>query len=116
MTPQKEKALAALLMCKNKKDAAASAGITPRAITKYLADPEFQREYAKAFQSLVDDATREAQGALSPAISVLRTIALDEEENSTARIAACRSLLEYGLRLTEFNDILQEIQQITGGS
>ena len=116
MSPQKEKALAALLMCKNKKEAAASAGITPRAITKYLSDPEFQREYAKAFQGLVDDATREAQGALSPAISVLRTIALDEAENSNARIAASRALLEFGLRLTEFSDILRELQQLTGGN
>ena len=116
MTPQKEKALAALLMCKNKKEAAAAAGITPRAITKYLSDPEFQREYAKAFHGLVDDATREAQGALSPAISVLRTIALSDTESSSARIAACRSLLEYGLRLTEFSDILRELQQLTGGN
>jgi hypothetical protein len=38
----------------------------------------------------------------------------DPKENSNARIAAARSMLEYGLRLTEFNDILRELQSIQG--
>ena len=84
-------------------------------MTQYLCDKEFQIEYAKAFKGLVAEATREAQSTLSPAISVLRAIMEDEEESSSARIAAARSLLEYGLRLTEFTDILQELQTITGG-
>lgn len=115
MTPAKEKALSALLTNKTKQDAARAAGITSRTLTTYLSDPEFQAAYAKAFQKLVTDATREAQATLSPAICVLRAIMEDEEESSSARIAAARTLLEYGLRLTEFNDILQELQTITGG-
>lgn len=116
MTPGKQKALAALLTHKTKQEAAQAAGITPRTMSTYLADPEFQRAYAAAFRGLVTDATREAQATLSPAICVLKSIMEDEEESSSGRIAAARSLLEYGLRLTEFNDILQELQTITGGN
>ena len=115
MTPAKEKALSALLTNKTKQEAARAAGIAPRTMTLYLSDPEFQMAYSAAFKNLVTDATREAQATLSPAICVLKSIMEDEEENSSARIAAARSLLEYGLRLTEFNDILQELQTITGG-
>ena len=114
MTPNKERALQALLTCPTKKAAAEQAGISARTLRDYLADPEFQAEYRKAFQSLVTEATRQAQQALSPALSALKSIVEDEEENSSSRIAAARALLEYGLRLTEFNDILQELEAVEG--
>lgn len=109
LTPNKQRALQALLTQPTKTDAAQAAGISPRTLRDYLADLEFQQEYKRAFTELVTDATRQAQRALSPALSALRSIVEDEEENASSRIAAARSLLEYGLRLTEFNDILREL-------
>ncbi len=114
LTPKQNKALQALLTQPNKKAAAEAAGITPRTMTSYLADPDFQKEYKKAFGQLVQDATRNAQQSLSPAISALRDIVEDDTETSSARIAAARSLLEYGLRLTEFSDILTELETVEG--
>lgn len=116
MTPNKQRALQALLTQPTKKAAAEAAGIAPRTLRDYLADPEFQKEYKKAFGQLVTDATRQAQQSLSPAISALRDIVEDDNENSSARIAAARSLLEYGLRLTEFSDILAELEAVEGDS
>ena len=116
MTPNKQRALQALLTQPTKKAAAEAAGIAPRTLRDYLADPEFQKEYKKAFGQLVTDATRQAQQSLSPAISALRDIVEDDKENSSARIAAARSLLEYGLRLTEFSDILAELEAVEGDS
>lgn len=120
MTPKKHKALQALLTQPTKKAAAEAAGISPRTLRDYLADPEFQKEYKKAFGQLVTDATRQAQQSLSPAISALRNIVEDDDgthtKNSSAKIAAARSLLEYGLRLTEFTDILAELQAVEGDS
>ena len=75
-----------------------------------------QKEYKKAFGQLVTDATRQAQQSLAPAISALRDIVEDDNEHSSARIAAARSLLEYGLRLTEFSDILAELEAVEGDS
>ena len=116
MTPNKQRALQALLTQPTKKAAAEAAGIAPRTLRDYLADPEFQKEYKKAFGQLVTDATRQAQQSLSPAISALRDIVEDDNEHSSARIAAARSLLEYGLRLTEFSDILAELEAVEGDS
>ena len=112
MTPNQQRALQALLTQPNKKAAAEAAGISTRTMRAYLADPDFQKEYKRAFSQLVQDATRQAQQALSPAISALRDIVEDEEENSSARIAAARSLLEYGLRFTEFTDIMAELDNV----
>ena len=110
--PNKERALAALLTCPTKAQAAAQAGIAERTLRSYLSDPEFQREYNKAFGRLVNEATRQAQQALSPAISALRDIVEDDTENSQARIAAARSLLEYGLKLTELLDIVTRLEEL----
>ena len=116
MTPNKQRALQALLTQPTKTKAAEAAGISPRTLRDYLADPEFQKEYKKAFGQLVTDATRQAQQSLSPAISALRDIVEDDNEHSSARIAAARSLLEYGLRWTEFSDILAELEAVEGDS
>lgn len=116
LTPNKSRALRALLTQPTKAAAAAEAGISPRTLRDYLADPEFQAEYKHAFSRLVTDATRQAQLALSPAINALRDIVDDDGESSSARIAAARTLLEYGLRLTELTDILSELESIEGES
>lgn len=95
-----------------KEKAAAAAGITSKTLRSYLDDPEFQCEYRKAFDGLVRDATRKAQQTLDPAIAVLREIMENGDENGQVRVSAARSVLEYGLRLTEATDILSRLQEL----
>ena len=112
MNAKKQKALLALLTNPTKEKAAAAAGITSKTLRGYLADPEFQSEYKKAFAGLVEDVTLQTQQALAPAVSTLREITEDETENSPARISAARSILEYGLKLTEQTDILTRLEEL----
>ncbi len=112
MTPKQHKALQALLTCPTKRAAAAEAGIDEKTLRRYLADPAFQKEYKRAFQSLVTDATREAQKTLSPAIIALKSIMEDEGESAGSRISAARSLLDFGMRLTEISDILDRLTEL----
>lgn len=118
MTPKQQKALLALLTSPTREQAAAAAGITPKTLRGYLAVPEFQAEYKKAFAALVEDATRQAQQAMAPALSTLRDIVEDTGENAQARISAARSILEYSMKLTETTDILprlDELEQLAEG-
>lgn len=118
MTPKQNKVLAALLTAPNKAAAAQAAGISPRTLRDYLADPGFQAEYKRAFAGLVEDATRQAQQAIAPALSTLREIVESENENAQARISAARSILEYSMKLTEQTDILArliELEAAIGG-
>ena len=110
MTQRQQKALAALLTQPTREEAAAKAGITSKTLREYLKDPEFAAEYKRAAASLVDEAARVARVTMSPALVVLNEIARDPDETSTARIQACRSLLEFGLRIVEINDILSELE------
>ena len=112
MTPKRQKALLALLTTPTREQAAAAAGITSKTLRGYLADPEFQAAYKKAFADLVEDATRKVQQTLEPAVAVLREIMEDRSENGQVRVSAARSVLEYGLKMTEQTDILTRIQEL----
>ncbi len=112
MTPRQNKALQGLLCKPTKREAAAYAGISESTMRSYLSNTEFMSAYREAVTSLLDDATRESQQALSPALSVLREITTDTEAPATARITAARSLLEYALRLTEFTDVMSRMTEL----
>lgn len=88
------------------------AGVSPRTLSRFFDDPEFQAAYRKAFSGIVEDAARQAQQAIAPALSTLREIMEDSDEQATARIQAARSTLEYAIRLTEQNDILTQLQEL----
>ena len=112
LSPTAQRYLQALLTQPTKAAAAKAAGVSDRAGRRYLANEEFQMEYKRAFSELVHDATRQAQQTLSPALSALRSIVEDAEETASSRIAAARSLLEFGLKLTEINDILLRLEAL----
>lgn len=113
MTPRKEKALSALLTSRTRAEAAKAAGVAESTLRSYLRDdPEFQARYKEAFGELVQDATRQAQQAISPALDALREIVENPKEQSQARVMAARSALEYALRLTEQLDIVSRIETL----
>lgn len=109
LTPAEQRFLQCLLTYPTKTAAAQAAGISERSATRYLANEEFQGEYKRAFTELVTEATRQAQQALSPALSALRDIVEDTSESASSRIAAARSLLEYGVKLSELYDLTARI-------
>lgn len=112
MTPNKEKLLAALLTSRSKKEAAAAAGIAERTMRTYFEDPEFCQRYREAFAGVIEDATRQAQALLIPALSTLQTVMEDEEIPAQARITAAKSIIDYSLKLTEQADILEQLREL----
>lgn len=112
MSPRKEKALQALLISRTRAEAAKAAGIGESTLRVYMQDPEFVERYREAFGNLITDATRQAQQAIAPALSTLREVVEDVDENAQARISAARSLLEYALKLTEQADILGRLDDL----
>lgn len=112
MTPRREKALQALLVCRTRAEAAKAAGIGESTLREYMKDAEFMERYKQAFGGMVVDATRQAQQTLSPALSALREIMEDREEQASARITAARSILEYAMKLCEQTDILGQLREL----
>lgn len=112
MTPNEERALSALLTSKTKLEAAEKAGITDRTMRRYFEDPEFCQRYREAFAGVIEDATRQAQALLMPALSTLQTVMEDEEMPAQARITAAKSIIDYSLKLTEQADILEQLREL----
>ena len=112
MTHKQTQALAALLTQPTKEKAARAAGIGLTTLKRYLADPEFQEEYQRAISSLVEDAATAAKQSLNPALSCLREIVTREDAADANKIAASRSLIEYGLKLIETFDIMRKIDEL----
>lgn len=112
MTTRQTKAIAALVSEPTQRAAAQKAGISESTLRSYLKDETFREAYREAFTNLMTDATRQAQRNLSPALSTLREIVEDGEQPATARISAARSLLEYGLKLSEYHDIAAKMQEL----
>lgn len=112
MTPRKEKALSALLVSRTRSEAAQAAGVSESTLRQYMKDPEFLERYKQAFGEMVADATRQAQQTLSPALSVLKEIMEDRDEQASSRITAARSVLEYSLKLCEQTDILEQLREL----
>lgn len=107
-----EAALAALLTQPTQAQAAQKAGIGLTTLKRYLDEPEFQTAYQEAVTKLLEEASVQAKQGLSPALSCLREIVEDRKTAATARIQAARSLLEYGLRLTETVDVMKQLNEL----
>lgn len=110
MTTRQQKALQALILCPTKAAAAKQAGIGISTLKVYLKDSEFVTAYNEAVRDMLTAATRKAQDSMSPAINVLCEIVEDTEAPHSARISAARSILEYGLRMTEITDIMTDLE------
>ena len=105
MEGRHEKVISALLSTNTREEAAKKLGINSRTIRRYFTDPEFLERYNEAAKAIIGNSTQQIQKSLAPAISTLKAIVEDENTNVHARVSAARSLLEYGIRLTEISDI-----------
>lgn len=61
---------------------------------------------------MIEDAATAAKQSLNPALSCLREIVTRKDVTDANRIAASRSLIEYGLKLIETFDIVKKIDEL----
>ncbi len=111
---KKQRALAALLASPTKGAAAEAAGLSVKTLNRYMEDPEFSAAYKHAAGELMDRATRQLQQNLTSAVDRLAKIVANDDETSANHISAARTLLDYGLRFSEFNDVLKELEGSEG--
>lgn len=112
MTPSEERALSALLTSKTKLEAAEKAGITDRTLRRYFENPEFCQRVREAFAAVSQDATNRARQLLAPALDTLDEVMRDTNAPPAARTNAARIAIEAGLKLTEQNDILEQLREL----
>ena len=113
MTAKQNKALAALITAPTVAAAAEQAGIGYTTLRRWIkTDDAFRHEYERELAGLVTEAATRAKQAMSPALAVLREIVEDEDGPAAVRVSAARSLLEYGMKLVETEDILKRLAEL----
>ena len=111
---KRAEALSALLTSTTIKEAARKIGLSARTLNNYLSDPDFRAEYEKRVEDIAQSAAAKLKKYMGEAVDVLYQTATSKEGGSTARVAAARALLDYGLKVSEMEDLRDKLEELEG--
>ena len=112
LSPVQRRAVAALVVCKTQRAAAASVGIAERTLARWLIDGNFQAELSRAEGEVIAEAVRELLGLASSAVGCLRDTLDDKELSAGVRIRAAALALDALLRLREWASIEKRLSEL----
>lgn len=104
--------MTALLTTRSVPEAARAAGVSERTVYSRLSNEGFCAAYEQKRRATLDNACKCLQSALTDAVEVLTAIMKDAEAATQHRITAARSVLEYGVKLTELTDLAARVEAL----
>jgi hypothetical protein len=110
---KREAAIAALLTEKGIDEAAAKAGVSPRTLKSWLADPDFAAAYRAARRQLVEGAVGRLQQAAGKAVETLMALLDCTHTPTRARVAL--GIMERAERAVELTDVLARLDAMEQG-
>ena len=111
LTPNQQRAIAALLSSKTVKEAAEEAGVSRSTVYTYLRDKDFSKELRKAQSAAIDAAASRLAAGLSEAIEELSRLIKNADSDSVKRLA-CSDWISFALRLREFSELESRIEAL----
>ncbi|MCI2047824.1 MAG: hypothetical protein LKJ90_08930 [Faecalibacterium sp.] len=113
MTNSKEETvIAALLTSPTVAEASKRCGVSVRTIYHMRQRPDFQKQYSAAKAKIISDATAYLQSKMQGAADTVTGIMADPLAPPYARVQAARAVFDYGIKLGEQNDILNELARL----
>jgi hypothetical protein len=91
--------VAALASGHTLQEAAASAGVSPRTVSRRLADPAFKQRIHTLRGEMIGRALGRMADGMSDAAGTLRKLL--KAKGESVRLGACRAMLELGVKLRE---------------
>ena len=107
-----ELVLAALLSNSTVRAAATACDVSETQIYSRLRNKEFREKYDRARRDLLDQSTAYIQGLVSEAIKKMYDVMNNEDAAPQVQLNAAESIIRTCLKLTEQQDILQQIQEL----
>src|SRR5262245_24116243 len=104
LSPRQERAVLALLLEPNIREATKSAGVGERTVYAWLKDPVFGAAYREARKAAVTRALGSLQQAASEAVETLTTIMQDETAPAPARVSAAKNVLDFDVKAVELEE------------
>ncbi len=114
LTPKQEKAITALLAQPTIEAAAASLGINPATVHRWLQDPTFTDAYRSARRDAVGQAIGRLQQVSSKAVDALLEV-IDTEYTPAppaVRVSAASKILDLAMKATELEDLAARIEAL----
>ena len=118
LNARQEQAIAALLMEPTVTAAADKANVPERTLYRWLDEPGFTAAYREARRKAVKQTVARLQRASAPVVSILLQLAASDHTPATARVAACRAVLDYTFKAVELEDLderLRALEEHMGG-
>ncbi|MGA7410354.1 MAG: hypothetical protein WBW33_07700 [Bryobacteraceae bacterium] len=111
-TRKKEEAIAALMTQRTIEDAARTAGISTRALMRWLQKPEFQTAYRDARREAFSQTIARLQQASGAAVSTLLKIMVDPKAPPSTRVRAADTVLNHTKHAIEIEDIQARVEDL----
>ncbi len=92
------------------REAAARASLGERTVKRRLADPAFKRAVDTEKAAMIARATAQLADAATEAVQTLRRLLLAESES--VQLGAARSILEFGTKLREGEELAERIARL----
>lgn len=108
---KRARAIAALLAARTTLDAAQEAGISPRQLYRWLAEPAFLAELQRAETAVVDHTTRRLSAATTQALDTVIRI-METGSSDSVKLRAAIALLDTTLRWHELRVIEQRLSAL----
>lgn len=102
----------ALLAGATQAQAARQAGVSERTVRRRLADPEFSDRYNAAFTDMFDRNAASLVASFPIARSTLIEVMTDPRAPATARVAASKAVIHYGLEYTHESTTAERLAQV----
>jgi len=112
VSPKQLRAIVALLEEPTLKKAAATAGVNPSTLWRWLKTTDFRHAYMLARWKAVQQGIARCQRFTAEATSVLNQIMRDESVSASTRISAAKSIVQNALRGVELEDHDERLAQI----
>ena len=109
LSPKQEKAITALLAQPTIEAAAASLGINPATVHRWLQEPAFVEAYRSARRDAVGQAVTRLQQMSGAAVAVLVQVMADKANPAATRVNAAKTVLEFSFRAVELEDLAERI-------
>lgn len=112
LTPNQRRALAALLTCKSRVDAARQCGLSTKTLQEYEKIPEFADALERGRRDALADAAHRMAAGYTQTVDALQDIVNNPDTADASRVAAARALLDYGLKFAELTDINKRLDKL----
>ncbi len=112
LTPKERAFAGAWLAHRDTAEAGAAIGVCSRQARRYMARPNVRAAIAAAQDDLLRAASQAALSATAAAIGTLEDIARDANLPATARVSACRGILDVAIALHEQTSITERLEAL----